>query len=166
MTEFINILIQSNTLNFLITTGLIIFLLSKLNIREKLQSIADEIKSYVETAENEKNDAQKKLDIINGKIQKLPDVIERIKKSTENSVKNYENKIHKDIEEEKKDISHNAERIFKLETKNFKNKLTDLLSEKSVEAARENAVKQLKGNRELHNHYIDIAIDELDRINL
>ena len=166
MSEFINILIQSNTLNFLIVLALIIFLIKKLNVSNKLQNLADEIANYVNSSETEKNDAQKKLDIINGKVQKLPDVIERIKKSTENSIKNYENKVKKDLQDEKNDISKNADRLFKLETKKFKNKLTNLLSEKSVELARENAIEQLNGNVELHNRYIDSAIDELDRINL
>ena len=43
MSEFIKILIQSNTLNFLIVAGLIVFLLSKLDIRKKLQNTADAI---------------------------------------------------------------------------------------------------------------------------
>ena len=171
MPEFINILlksefVQSNTLNFLIVVAIIVIFTVKFNVSKRLQTKADDITNYVKTAENEKNEAQKKLDIINSKVQKLPDVIERIKKSTENNIKNYEKKIQRDIENEKIDISKNAQRIFDLETKKFKNKLTSLLSEESVEAARKNAIEQLKGNRHLHNHYIDAAIDELDRINI
>ena len=166
MNEFINILIQSNTLNFIIVTALIVFLLFKLNISAKLQNIADEIKNYVNSAENEKSQAQKKLDIINAKVQKLPDAINRIKRISENNIKNYELKIKDDIEEEKNDISKNADRIFNLETKKFKNNITVLLSEQSVEIARENAINQLKKDESLHNFYINKAIDELDRINL
>ena len=50
--------------------------------------------------------------------------------------------------------------------KKFKQKLTSVLSEKSVEIAKENAVNQLRENTELHNKYIDNAIEELDRISL
>ena len=45
----------------------------------------EEAKKYVNSAENEKLEAQKKLDIINSKIQRLPEVIDRIKKSTQNN---------------------------------------------------------------------------------
>ena len=166
MSEFFQLLIKTNTLNFLIVVGLIAFLLFKLNIKKKLQDVADEIKNYVETAENEKASAQKKLEIINSKVQKLPEVIERIKRSTENSINNYEKKVRSDIEEEKTDLTKNAKRLFKLETKKFKQRLTVLLSEHSIEIARKNAVNQLKDNAELQNHYIDTAIEELDRINL
>ena len=48
-------------------------------------SSEQDVVSLVETAENEKKNAQKKLDIINTKVQRLPEVIERIKKSTENN---------------------------------------------------------------------------------
>lgn len=164
--EFIDILIKSNTLNFLIVLGIIIFGLSKLNVSKKLENLSMEISDYVKSSENEKIEAQKKLDIVNKKVQKLPETIEKIKKITENSVKNYENKILSDIEEEKNDISKSAKRLLNLETKKFKDKLTNLLSEKSVEIARENAKKQLNENMELHNQYINRAIEELDGVSL
>lgn len=166
MSDFFNVLIQSNTLNFLIASALIFFVLYKCNISNKIQNIADEIKNYVNSSENEKIDAQKKLDIAKNKVQKLPDVIQRIKKSTDNSIKNYEKKVQEDINNEKNDIKKNAKRLFELETKKFKNNLCDVLSVQSVEIARKNAIEQLKENSQLHNRYIDSAIDELDGINL
>jgi len=153
-------------INFLIVSCIITFVLFKLKVKRKLSDVANEIKNYVETAENEKKDSEKRLDIINGKIQRLPDVIERIKKSTENNIKNSEKNLKEDIEEEKNDISKNAQRHLRLETGNFKNKLISFLSEKSIEAAAENAKKQLKNNPKLHRVYINKAIEELDRINL
>ena len=96
----------------------------------------------------------------------MPSQIKDIEISTENSVKSIGEKIKADIQEQKQDISNNAERIFNLEMKKFKQKLTSALSEKSIEIARENAVKQLNENNEMHNKYIDSAIDELDGISL
>ena len=166
MSTLIDILIKSNTLNFLIVVGLLFFIALKFNVEKLLQNIVDEIKSYVETSEDEKINSQKRLDIINGKIQKLPDIKERIKKSTQNSINNYQKKVQKDIEIEKKDITNNSDRLFRLETKKFKNKLTNLLSEKSIEIAKSNAIEQLKENPQLHNTYIENAIKELDEVNI
>jgi|GEM_PF-6885205 len=166
MSEFLDALLKSNIINFVITALLIAGVLYKLDITGKLKKNADEIKDYTLAAGNEKADAQKKLDIINGKVQKLPELIDRIKKSTENSVKNYEKKVQEDIEETKLDMSKNSQRILNLETNKFKNELIQLLSEKSVETARKNAIERLNENKELHNIYIDKAIEELDRINL
>ena len=164
MSDIFNLLIHSNTLNFLIVLAILVFIVVKLNLKEKIEVLRDEISSYVEASVDEKNVAEHNLSLIKEKIQHLPAEIEDIEKSTKNSVKSLGEKIKADIQEQKQDISNSAERIFNLETKKFKQKLTSLLSEKSVEIARDNAISQLKENTELHSKYIDNAIDELDRI--
>ena len=164
MSNIIQLLIQSNTLNFLIVLLIVILLIKQLKLGKKFDGIKDEIKSYVENSENEKLQAEQSLSRINDKIAKLPAVIERIKRSTENNIKNIESNVQKKTEIQKQDISKNAQRLFNLETKKFKTGLTNLLSEKSVEIAKENAVKQLKENPSLHNKYIDNAIEEIDKV--
>ena len=54
----------------------------------------------------------------------------------------------------------------KVETKKFKTELSNILSEHSIRIARENAVKQLEENPNLHDKYIEDAIGEIDRITL
>ena len=119
-------------------------------MKDKIEVLREEIKSYVDASADEKNIAEQNLSIIKEKIQKLPLQIEDIQKSTENSVKSIGEKIKADIQEQKQDISNNAERILNLEMKKFKQKLTSVLSEKSVEIAKENAINQLNENNELH----------------
>lgn len=165
MSNIIQILIQSNTLNFLIVLLIIVFLYKKLDVTEKIEKITNEIKSYVESSETEKEQAQKELGRINDKIAKLPALSERIRKSTQRNVNNIAENARKHTEVQKQDITNNAKRLFNLETKLFKSRLTNLLSEKSIELAKENAIKQLRENPELHNTYIEKAISELDRIN-
>ena len=164
MQSIADILIHSNTLNFFIAAGILVFICIKLKISGKLADKAAEIKDYVETAENERKNAEKKLDIINTKTVRLPDVIERIKKSAENNINNYSKKVQENIEEQKTDISKNAARALDFETKKFKTGLAALLSEKSIETARKNAAAQLKDNQELQEYYIDKAIEELDGV--
>ena len=165
MSDIIQTLIQSNTLNFLIVLFIIVFLVKKLNVSEKIEKLSDEIKNYVETSETEKQQAQTELGRINDKIAKLPALSERIRKSTQRNVNNIADNAKKHTEVQKQDITNNAKRLFSLETRLFKSKLTNLLSETSIELAKENAIKQLKENPELHNKYIEKAIEELDRIN-
>lgn len=166
MSDIIHLLINSNTLNFFIVLAILVVIVVKLNLKDKIEVLRDEIRTYVEASVNEKKVAEQNLSLIKEKIQQLPSAIEDIEKSTENSVKSIGEKIKADIQEQKQDIANSAERIFNLETKKFKQKLTSVLSEKSVEIARDNAINQLKENNELHNKYINNAIEELDRINL
>jgi F0F1-type ATP synthase membrane subunit b/b' len=166
MKDILNLLLYSNTLNFLIVVFLLAFLASKLNVKEKINTLRGEIKDYVEESINEKQKAQQDLEDINNKIKELPERIEKIQKSAENSIESIEAQIKEDIVEQKKDIDNNAVRLFNLETKKFKSKLISILSDKSIEIAKENALLQLAENHDLHNKYIDNAINELDRINL
>lgn len=164
MEDIFQFLIKTNTINFLIVLALIVFLVCKLNVKQKIQELREEIKVFVESAENEKIRSEKELSEINNKITGLPREIEDIKESAQRSSESIASKIRRETEEQKRDIENNAQRIFNLETKKFKSKLNTLLSEKSIELAKENAVNQLNSNADLHNKYIDNAIAELDRI--
>lgn len=166
MSNILQLLIHSNTLNFIIVLAILILLVVKLNLKDKIEFLKEEIKDYVESSYKEKAKAEEDLASIKNKIEELPKEIENIKESAENSVKSIGEKIRIEVVDKKQDIANNAERIFNLETKKFKQKLTTILSEKSVEIARENALNQLNENKDLHNKYIDTAIEELDRISL
>lgn len=166
MADIWQLLIQTNTINFLIVFAAILFLVSKLNIKNKIENIRNEIKSYVENSEQERENAKKELQKINEKIEHLPDEIADIQSSAQRNIKGIEQKIETEIKDKMQDIENNAKRILTLENKKFKSKLSGVLSQASVKLARENAIAQLKDNRELHNKYINDAIEEIDRINL
>ncbi len=166
MTDIIQTLIQTNSLNFIIVLAVLIFILSKLNINEKINKLRDDIKSYVDNSTSEKALAQKELEETEEKIKHLPEETKLIETSAENNIKGLEQKIKKEIEDKKNDIKTSADRILNLEIKQFKAKLTSILSEKSVILAKDNAIEQLKNNRELHNKYIDEAIEEIGRVSL
>ncbi len=166
MTDIWQLIIHSNIINFLLVLALIIFLIIKLNFKDKIEEKRNEIKSYVDAAKNEKLSAEENLEKIKGKIIKLPALIERIEKSANHNIENIEERIKQETEDQKEVIKSNSARLLKLETKKFNQKLIGILSEECVEIARKNALKLLNGNRELHDFYIDKAIEEIDRINL
>ncbi len=166
MSDFLHLLLQSNIFNFILVVAIIVYLVRKFNLKQKIEKLTNEIKSYVDESENEKLDAEKELKNINDKIAKLPSEIDNINRSADNSVKSLSEKILTETESQKQDILNNAERLLNLETKKFKSKLVGILSEKSVELVQQNTINQLNSNRDLHKKYIDNAISELDRINL
>lgn len=166
MTDIWQLLLQTNTFNFIIVFVILYIIFSKLNLKEKIESLKSDIKNYVDESSKEKDKAESDLNEIKNKIAKLPDEISRIQKSAKNSVESIERKIESEMKEQMSDIDNNAKRILNLETKKFKSKLTGILSEASVNLAKDNALKQLENNRELHDKYIYDAIDEIDRVNL
>ena len=166
MIEIWQYIIQTNTLNFLIVLAIVLFIASKLDIKTKLEKVRCEIQVFVDESSKEKENSLKALDNINQKIKHLPEEIADIKQTAENNVKGIEQRINSEIQEKMSDIENNAKRILGLETKKFKSKLSGILSQASIDLARKNAEEQLKNNRELHNKYINDAINEIDRINL
>ena len=164
MTDLLNILIHSNTLNFFILVCILCFLLYKLNINSYIENITSDIKCFVDDSVSEKEKSEKALEEIQAKIQNLPREIDKINLSAELSVKNIAEKFKAETESKKLDIKNNADRLMNLEIKNFNSKLSNILSEKSVDLARQNAISQLNNNLVLHNIYIEKAIDDIDRI--
>ena len=166
MNEIWQLIIQSNTLNFLIVLAVVLFIASKLDIKTKLEKLRSEIQIFVDESSKEKENSLKTLNEVNEKIKHLPEEIADIKKTAENNVRGIEQRINSEIQEKMTDIENNAKRILGLETKKFKSKLSGILSQASIDLARKNAEEQLQNNRELHNKYISDAINEIDRINL
>ncbi len=166
MTNIWQLILQTNTFNFIIVLAILILIISKLNVKEKIEHIRTQIKGYVEESSNEKNLAEKELENIKKEVVKLPDEISKIKESAKNSVSSLERKIEEEVKEQMTDIENNAKRLLNFETKKFKSTLSSRLSEASVVLAKDNALKQLENNRELHNKYIEDAIEEINRINL
>ena len=166
MSDFLHLLLQSNIFNFILVVAIIVYLVRKFNLKQKIEKLTNEIKSYVDESEKEKLDAEKELKNINDKIEKLPSEIDNINRSADNSVKSLSEKIRIETESQKQDILNNAERLLNLETKKFKSKLVGILSEKSVELVQQNTINQLNSNQDLQKKYIDNAISELDRINI
>ena len=166
MNEIWQLIIQSNTLNFLIVLAVVLFIASKLDIKTKLEKLRSEIQIFVDESSKEKENSLKTLNEVNEKIKHLPEEIADIKKTAENNVRGIEQRINSEIQEKMTDIENNAKRILGLETKKFKSKLSGILSQASIDLARKNAEEQLQNNRELHNKYINDAINEIDRINL
>lgn len=164
--NIIHIILESNLLNFVIVLGIIIFLIYKINLKQKLEKIRNNITDFVEESSNEKNISENELNEIKNKIKKLPQETDEIQKSAKNNVENISQKLENELEEKMSDIDNNTNRILNLETKKFKSKLTLILSETSINLAEENAINQLENNRDLHDKYIYEAINELDRIDL
>ncbi len=166
MTDLFEIITKSNIINFIIVLALLIWLFSKINLKAKTAELSLQIKNYVRESETEKESSLEKLKEIETEIVNLPKNIKDIELSTEKNLHGINKRITKEIEEKKSDLQNNEKRILGLERKKFKEKLTTILTETSIDLARKNAIEQLENNRELHDKYIYEAINEIDEVNL
>lgn len=153
-------------LNYTLLILALSVLFYKMDVNKKLSQLKENIKKYVEDSENEKTVSIQNLNKINEKIEKLPLEIQDIENAAKANVNGLKEKIQREIELKKKNMDETSNRLLSLESKNFKQKLTGMLTAASVKLARDNAIEQLKDNEELHNQYIQQAIRELDEIEL
>ena len=170
MKEFIEYILFSNVINFAIIVAIFVFVFTKTNAGKQIFSaindIPKQIENFVNSSIKEKENTLKALDNINEQLKHLPEEINDINQSAENNIRNLESKFKQEIEQKKKDIEVNGNRILNLETKKFQQKLTGIISEVSVKLAKENAQVQFKNNPNLHSKYIEKAINGIDEINL
>lgn len=166
MTDLLEKIAESNIINFIIVLALLIWLFSKINLKAKTAELSLQIKNYVKESETEKESSLEKLKEIKTEIVNLPENIKDIELSTEKNLQGINKRISKEIEEKKSDLQNNEKRILRLERKKFKEKLTTILTETSIDLAKKNAIEQLENNRELHDKYIYEAINEIDGVNL
>lgn len=165
MKELFSTLLYSNTLNFLLMVVLFAVVLWKIDVKKAFVTMREEIKKVVEKSENEKKLALTELEHTKEDLQKLPQELEKIiddaKKSAVNIAKDLETKGNDEI----KKLEHQAEKAFKFEEKKFYELLASMTSNAAVDLARENVISELSQKSELHNKFIDDALNELDRVN-
>lgn len=159
-------ILESNLINFLIVVAILVFICIKLNVNAKIGNLQKAVIDSVEKSSAKKEDAHKALNEIQEKINHLNDDIADIEKNAERNIKSIERRISKEIVQKKKDIDNNATRIINLENKNFKAKLSDILSDASINLVKKNVIEQLSNNKELHDKYINEAIEGIDKVNL
>ncbi len=137
----------------------------KIDAKKAFETMRDEIKKVVEKSENEKKLALIELEHTKDDLKKLPKELDKIIDDAKKSAVN----IAKDIEvkgnEEIKKIQLLGRKSIKFEEKRFHERLASMTSNAAVDLARENVISELSQKAELHNKFIDDALNELDRVN-
>ncbi len=165
MKELFSTLLYSNTLNFLLMVVLFAVVLWKLDAKKAFINMREEIKKVVEKSENEKKLALTELEHTKKDLENLPEELEKIISDAKVSAVNIGKDIETKGDEEIKKIQHQAKKAIKFEEKRFYELLASMTSNAAVDLARDNVISELSQSSELHNKFIDDALNELDRGN-
>ena len=166
MAEFWNLILKSNTFNFVVLVAIFWVLAIKLNLPEMLEKLRISVATSIENAKSELETSKSEL--------------KNAKKSVKDAEKEYDDKIliaknsaeglSKDIlnnaKAQVKKIEENVLRVVLSEEKKISAKLTYETMKQAVDMARENIIKKLKSDKELQNKLISDSIEELDKIKL
>lgn len=161
-----NLIVHSNTFNFIVMLLILGWLVSKFKIAESLDVLKNNIIDSIEKAKQEKIDAQKVLSSAQDEVKNLDSEIKSRLSQAEEHAKTVAQRIIDDTENKVKQIEANIERVVEAEEKTISSRLTGKTAKASIELAKNHITNLLKQHPELHDKYINDSINEIDRIKI
>ncbi len=164
MADFWNLIVQSNTFNFIIMLVIFVMLWQKLDITSKVEGMKLEIAEFIEKSKREKELATKHLQDAEKSVENLDNEIkEKLDKSklmAQNVFHEIQDMANKSIEK----IEANVDKIINNETRKVNTKLSHSTADSAINLATTKLQEMFAQNPELHNKQINEAIETLDRI--
>lgn len=169
MNETLNILKElatSNTINFAIMAILLGVIIKKLHLSTAFEKSIEAIKNQISNSETEKANSSKILDKNKDLIEKLPNELEEMEKTSQSKLTAFEEKIEDNTRKTIENLVLATDRIKTIEEKKVSNLLTQSTSKEALELAKNRICELLEKNPEMHNVFIQQSIDELDKVKI
>lgn len=169
MKEFLEIwdlIVKSNTFNFVLLVAIFCFVFKKINISKILDKLQNDIINTIENVKNSKSLAGLKLSKAKDSIKNIDKDIELQMDQANKTAKSITDTIFQNTEKSIELINKNIDKVISTEEKSISSALTEKTAEAAILIAENHIVTTLKNKPELHNRYIDESIQELDRIQL
>jgi len=166
MNEFANlwnIILESNTFNFVVLLVILVIVMHKLHISDKLEDIKHEIIDRIEKSKQAKEDAAYSLADAKSKIEHLEEDIEAKISIANTQAHNVGETIKEAAEHKIKQIENNVKKVIESEEKTIITRLNDETSSISLKLAEQLIRERLKQEPNLHDRYISESIEELEK---
>lgn len=160
-----NIIVESNTFNFIVFALIFVWILKKINIKEIINSLQQKIIKIIDEAKKEHEDAQNELLNAEKAVENLGVELKNIVDDAHKSAEVIGEKILNEAKKQIASIESNAKKVIEAEEKLLISKLTKSTSQASIETAKLHIKNVLEQTPTLHEKYINESIDELDRLN-
>lgn len=160
-----NIIVESNTFNFIIFLALFALIFKKINVKGLINSIQEKIVKVIEDVKNEKEIALNLLKSAESEVANLDNELKEIVVDAEKSAEVIGHKIMSEAQKQLESIESNALKVIEAEEKLLVSQLSKKTSTESIQAAKSHIEKTLGETPSLHEKFINESIDELDRLN-
>lgn len=160
-----NIIVYSNTFNFIIFVLILVFVAKKVNVGAAISALQAKIIKLIDDAKKEHEEATNKLKNAEKEVENLPNELKGIVDDAHKSADVISDKILAEAKKQVESIEQNAKKVIDAEEKLLIAKLAKSTSQASVEAAKKHIQNVLVETPTLHEKYINESIDELDRLN-
>lgn len=165
ISEIWNIIVESNTFNFVLFVLILAWVAKKINVGQIISSLQAKIIKLIEDVKREHEIAKNELLNAQKAVENLPTELKEIIQDAEKSADVISKKIMTEAEKQLENINNNAQKVIDAEEKLLISTLTKNTSKASVEAATSHIQNTLTQTPSLHEKYINESIDELDRLN-
>lgn len=161
-----NIIVTSNTFNFIIFVWIIAFVLKKIDISSLISALQAKIIKIIDEAKKEHEEAKNKLLQAEKEVEKLPEELKEIMQDAHKSAEVISTKILSEAQKQVESIEQNALKVIDAEEKLIIANLTKNTSKTSVETAKSHIQNVLTETPTLHEKYINESIEELGKLAL
>lgn len=160
-----NVLVSSNTFNFLIFLAAFAWIFKKIDIKSIFNSLQSEIIKVLDAAKKQREEAQNELLQAEKSVENLGEELKTIVEDATKSAEVIGEKILSEAQKQVESIERNATKVIEAEEKLLISKLSKSTSKASVEVAKSHIKNVLVETPTLHDKYINECINELDRLN-
>lgn len=166
MTNFLNYILHSNIINFIIMLYILYAIIKKVNLGKSFDTSISGIETDIKKSDKEKAKSQKILKEAKELLDGLPQDIETLEQNSADKIKVFKEKIEENTQKTIFDIEKNVDRAISMEEKKISNLMTEKTSGYSLEVAKQHILNQLEANPDFHNQFILNSLDELDKVKL
>ena len=164
--EFWNLIVQSNTFNFLIFIGLFALLFKKINFGAMMDKLQAKVMSLIEDAKKAKDDSIVELKRTQEISSKVPTEVRNILDNAEVTADRLGKRILEEAKKQVNSIYKTTDNVVESEGQRIISNLSQKTALASLELAKNHIVKTLKAKPQYHVKFIEDSINELDRFNI
>jgi len=161
-----DIIIHSNTFNFVIFILILAYLCKKIDVSAIIDKIQEKIKQMIEDSNTAKENAKNNLYQAEDKVKNVSKEVDTILNDARTTAEKLSEKISEDAQKQVESIKNNAKKIIEAEEKVLYTSLMQKTASASLQTAEKHIRDVLNNNEALHDKYINESIDELDGLNL
>lgn len=166
MADFWNLIVQSNTFNFLVMLVIFVMLWQKLDLTSKVEAMKSDIAEFIENSKREKELASLHLQEAEKSVANLDAEIREKLDTSKALAQNVFEEIQDMAQKNVAKIEANVDKIIDNETRKINSKLANTTADNAISLATGRLQEMFAQNPELHNKYINDSIETLDRIKL
>ena len=162
MSDFIGYILHSNIINLLAVVVFLVWIVKKFNLVGVIDNRIEEIKSFIQNAEQSREQAILELKEVKNKVKNIPQEKREITEEAYKTANMYREKIESETVLSLQEIEKNTEKFLDAEQKSLKELISREVAQDAVNIAEEHIKQAI--NDDMQKKYINDFIDSLDEM--